>query len=73
MGQGEDDVVVGKMPQREGQCPVCNTDGELQYDAVRLEGTSLGYPWRCTHCQATGVEWYELSFVEHQFNAGRDK
>lgn len=53
-----------KVEHQQGVCPCCN--GQiLEYYPIILESDAVGYPWVCTSCQSTGVEWHNLTFDGH--------
>lgn len=53
-----------KVEHEQGVCPCCNGQ-MLEYDPIILESDAVGYPWICTSCHSTGVEWYNLTFDGH--------
>jgi transcription elongation factor Elf1 len=48
-----------------GECPVCGSR-DLNYECSDTDGDNMWYPWSCGKCGSTGVEYYELKFIEHQ-------
>ena len=50
-----------------GTCPVCGAE-DLDYGVLEIQDESVGYPWECNGCGATGTEWYALEFDGHIVN-----
>lgn len=48
----------------QGVCPVCNSEN-LEYGSSDFEGDAVGYDWTCEDCGSYGMEWYELTFSNH--------
>lgn len=46
-------------------CPVCGGLHIFDYHGTLNDGNQIGYRWTCARCKATGVEWYQLTFIEH--------
>lgn len=56
----------------QGQCPYCNSY-ELEYGAIEMQDDGLAfYPWTCEHCGHSGEEWYELNFIGHNDEDGKE-
>ena len=46
-----------------GKCPKCG--GELEYDDNDFDCFgNLGYEFKCLDCEATGKEWYTVTYLE---------
>lgn len=49
---------------RQGKCPRCNTEGELNYGVSDSVGANdLFYPVNCDDCGFVGKEWYNTIFT----------
>lgn len=44
-----------------GICPICHSE-DLDYDAMEVYDDSIGYPFTCNSCGATGNEFYQLTY-----------
>ena len=51
--------------ERQGTCPKCRSY-LLTYDAIKLEGESVYYPFRCDSCGAEGKEWHDLVYISNE-------
>ena len=49
----------------EGKCPKCG-NYNLEYEALKIKGNSVYYPWTCPDCHSSGKEWYDLEFSEQE-------
>lgn len=49
---------------RQGECPKCH-GYNLDYKAVRYEGSMCYYPYECEDCGQEGQEWYSMEFSGH--------
>jgi len=56
---------MSKVIQEEGVCPCCGDT--LDYGSSYPQDGMYAYEWNCENdkCNATGVEWYEMNFIEH--------
>ena len=48
----------------QGFCPRCG-EIALEYGEKKFDGEAVVFPWKCSHCGATGKEVYSLAFVGH--------
>lgn len=46
-----------------GFCAVCNSEN-LQYDSNDINNGQIGYYYTCLDCDNSGVEWYEMEYIE---------
>lgn len=49
----------------QGVCPICGSEGTLDYGAVEFEGDMCYFPWKCIECEHEGEEWYVMEFNGH--------
>lgn len=46
-----------------GQCANCeNTD--IDYGSSEINNGHIAYDYKCMACGDTGIEWYELNYIE---------
>lgn len=57
----------GKKGYEQGICPKCGAD-IISYDPVEWYDDSIGYPFTCSQCGASGQEYYNLVFDEIELN-----
>ena len=56
-----------------GTCPVCGC-GDMTYGERNIDNDSMTYDWTCPDCGSTGMEVYNILFVEHEVeHKGRKK
>ena len=59
--------IVEKSEMREGECPVRDCGGRLDYDGGIVLGDGGGYyQAKCAACGAEMKEWFKLEFDEHE-------
>lgn len=59
-------------PHESGICPCCGSH-ELQYGDYENYGFGISHRWYCEKCEATGAEWYDIVFKEHDiYNTPED-
>lgn len=59
------DISETTIMERPGVCPVCGSDGMLDYGDSGINDESYYYCWTCEICGSTGKEWCDLVFSEH--------
>ena len=47
----------------EGRCGYCGSE-KLEWEDRLDEGKSVGFEFMCMECGESGIEWYELKYVE---------
>ena len=50
---------------RQGICPVCEVEGNLEYGDYFIDDCIVKFPWKCDDCGASGKELYNMEFTEH--------
>lgn len=60
-----------KYIDEQGVCPFCYKVA-LEYGVAEFEDDMLMFPWKCSHCNKEGEEWYDLKFAGHDVFAEID-
>ena len=50
-----------KLIQEPGKCPVCGSE-RLEYGSHRYDDYGIGYPYTCSDCNTSAIEWFDLKY-----------